>query len=359
MEESENDKTEEPTPYKLDRSRRKGVVARGVDLGFMASLLALFGYAWIAGPQFGGSIVRVARDSWISGPELADGHALVSAAVSISALALRPLVFLMIVVFATVLLFEFVQTGVVFSAQPLSPDFSRLNPANGLKRVFSLRAFIETFKNILKLLVYAGLGVLTARAALQAEIGTVTDAPSLFALLHRSGLRLLAAFVLGAVFFAVLDQLIVRKIYFGKMRMSRRELRRESRDREGEPRLKQKRRQLHRELAKSSQSLRNLRKADVLIANPDHIAIALRYDPKSMAAPMVVSIGVNHLAQRLKRIAFLYSIPIVENRLLAQALYRKSALNRAIPQDCYQPVANIYNALRAKLQKPSSERTHD
>jgi flagellar biosynthetic protein FlhB len=359
MEESENDKTEQPTPYKLDRSRQKGVVARGVDLGFLASLVALFGFAWIAGSQLNESVSRSARNAWIGGFELADSHALVSAVVLLSSNALRPLLVLMAVVFVTVLLFEFVQTGVVFSAQPLKPDFTRLNPSNALKRVFSVRAFIETIKNILKLLVYVTLAILIARAALRTETASVTDAAGLSSLMRQSGLRLLAAFVLGAVFFAILDQLIVRKIYFRKMRMSRRELRRESRDREGEPRLKQKRRQLHRELAKSSQSLRNLRKADVLITNPDHIALALRYDPKTMVAPKVVSIGINHLAQRLKRTAFLYGVPIVENRALAQALYRKSALNGTVPLDCYRPVADIYNTIRARLQKATLEREND
>jgi flagellar biosynthetic protein FlhB len=165
----------------------------------------------------------------------------------------------------------------------------------------------------------------------------------------------MSVFALGAIFFAVLDQIIVRGTFLKRMRMSRRELRREARDREGEPRLRQKRKQLHRELTKSRQSLRSLHKADVLITNPQHIALALHYDPKTMPAPKVVSVGLNHFAQRLKRLAFLYNIPIVENRALAQALYRKAALNGTIPPECFRPVADIYNAIRERKRAAGLE----
>jgi flagellar biosynthetic protein FlhB len=359
MEEIESDKTEQATPFKLDRSRRKGVVARGTDLGFLVGISTLLTYARIEGPLLIEAISRMARASWVEGPQLADGHyALLAASASLISMLIRPLLLFFAIVFSAVLLFEFVQTGVVFSAQPLKPDFTRLNPANGFKRVFSLRALIEAGKSILKILVYSTIGILIIRGAAEYGTATVSDARSLVAELRSDALRLLSAIVLGAILFAVIDQIIVRNMFTKKMRMSRRELRRETRDREGEPRLKQRRKQLHRELAKASQSLRGLRKADVLVTNPQHIAIALRYDHKAMVAPMYVSIGVNHLAQRMKRLAFLYSIPVVENRLLAQMLYRKAALNGAIPQECYRPVADIYNSMRARKEKERLELSH-
>ena len=357
MEENDNDKTEQATPFKLERSRKKGVVARGVDLGFLAGTMTLLAYVSIAGPQLGDALSHMARESLTAGPELAGGrYALLVASASITSIVVKPLLVLLGLVFFGVLLCEVLQTGIVFSAQPLSPDFSRLSPANGFKRVFSVRALIEAGKNILKVLVYFILAILVVRATLQANVETISDARSLSSQLQFSATRLLAAFVLGAILFAVLDQLIVRNAFSRRMRMSRRELRREARDREGEPRLKQKRKQLHRELAKASQSLRNLRKADVLITNPQHIALALRYDPKTMLAPTVVSIGIDHLAQRLKRMAFLYGIPIIENRALARALYRKGVLNSTIPQECFQPVAGVYNTIRAWAQAKNAER---
>lgn len=357
MEESEQDKSERPTSFKLTRARQKGAVARGMDLGFLTALAAFLGYVWIAGPLLGGAVGQAARGAFVGGLALADGdNALLSAVALLLSPVVRPLVLLLASVFLVVLLFEIVQTGVVFSAQPLKPDFSRLNPANGLKRLFSPRLLLETLKNVLKLAVYTTLAFLIIRAALRSDIGSVHDASGLVAVQTRTAMRLIAVFVLGAIGFAVLDQLIVRRQFLKKMLMSRREVRRESRDREGDPRFKQKRKQLHREFAKASQSLRGLRNADVLITNPQHVAVALRYEPATMQAPMLVSAGINHLAQRLKRLAFLYGIPIIESRALARELFGRSALNGPIPEDCFQPVADIYNAIRRRSDGRNADR---
>jgi flagellar biosynthetic protein FlhB len=138
------------------------------------------------------------------------------------------------------------------------------------------------------------------------------------------------------------------------MRMSRRDVRREARDREGDPRLKQRRKQLHREFAKSSESLRNLRGADVLITNPTHFAVALRYDPKTMLAPVVVSRGAHAFALRLRRTAFLYGVVIVREPALARALFRCD-LNQPVPEALFSPVAAIYRGLRGRAAASSTE----
>ena len=268
---------------------------------------------------------------------------------------LRPVLMLFAGVLLVVLVPELVQTGFVFSAEPLKPDFSRLNPANGVKRVFSLRLLIETFKNVVKLCVYVTIAFLIIRGFLRDDAGALVDGTHLTATLLRGGLRLLECFVLAAVLFMALDQIIARGQFIKKMRMNRREIRQEAREREGEPRLKQRRKQLHREFAKASQSMRGMRKADVLITNPEHVAVGLQYRPGVNAAPVVVSAGINQLAQRLKRMAFLYGIPIVENRTLARELYRKSVLDRPIPEHCYRPVADIYNAIRRKRRARETE----
>jgi flagellar biosynthetic protein FlhB len=140
------------------------------------------------------------------------------------------------------------------------------------------------------------------------------------------------------------------------MKMSRREIRRETRDREGDPRLKQKRKKLHAEFSKLRQSLHNLRGADVVITNPEHIALALRYDRATMQAPRIVSVGTDRIAQHLKRMALLYGIPVIENRALARALYSRTALNKEIPEQCFTAVAEIYNSLRMNSQAKSTER---
>jgi len=354
MADTQQDKSEQPTPFKLERSRKKGIVARGMDLSFLTSLAALFGYAWAEGPKLGFALENAGHDAFISGPALTDGSLLIATAAIFEPLV-RPMAFLFAAILLIVLVFELVQTGFVFSAAPLKPDFSRLNPASGLKRLFSLRLLIETTKNVLKLFVYGAVAYLVIRGAVGNGARDIADGKGLMEAMNGSAMRLLSFVVLAAALFMVLDQIIARGQFLKKMRMDRRELRQEHREREGEPRLKQKRRQLHREFAKASRSLRGLRKADVLVTNPEHIAIGLHYQPKASVAPTVVALGTNALARRLKRLAFLYGIPIVENRTLARELYAAAALDRSIPESCYRPVADIYNDLRRKKRARTTE----
>jgi len=349
---SEQDKSEQPTPYKLDKARKRGMVARGIDLAFFTGLATLLCYAWVAAPGMGAGLSKAMHDAFVGGPNVSDSFAgMMFAAGTVLSFAVRPLLLLFASVFAVVLLGELVQTGFVFSSQPLKPDFNRLNPVNGLKRLFSARLLIETLKNVLKLAVYSIVAWLVIRGALSSDARAVTGGSGLAQTLLRAGVRLLAAFVLVAAVFAAIDQLIARRQFIKKMRMNRREIKREARDREGEPRIKQKRKQLHREYVKSSQSLRNMRNADVLITNPEHVAVALRYDAAAMPAPEVVALGVNQFAQRLKRLAFLYGIPIFENRALAREIQGKTVLGRSIPESCFKQVADIYNAIRRSPSK--------
>lgn len=343
---SEQNKSEQPTAFKLDKARKKGAVARGTDLGFLTALAAFLGYAWIMGPSLERQISEAARAAFVIAPSVVAGpHEILAVTGAVMGAAAKPLAFMTAAIFLTVMVFEIVQTGLVFSSEPLRIDFGKLSPTQGFKRVFSLRMLIETAKNVLKLVVY---GALTAFVILEAQatFPTITDAAGLAAAIGRTGLRLLIFLVAGAVVFAALDQLIVRREFLKKMRMSRREVRREVRDREGEPRMKQKRKQLHREYALQSHSLKGVRGADVLITNPTHFAVALKYDPKTMIAPTVVSQGAHGFAQRLKRLAFLYGVVIIEDRLLARELYAKCALGGQIPELHYKRVADIYLGMR-------------
>jgi flagellar biosynthetic protein FlhB len=344
---SEQDKSELPTSFKLAKSREKGVVARGSDLGFLTGLAAFIGFAWIAGAGLSHAIAGATKSALVGAPSLADGPAALYAATTILFAPVLPYLAMMaVVIFSVVLLFEAIQTGPVFSAEPLRPDFSRLNPAKGLKRLFSVRLLIETAKNVVKMCAYTTAGYLVVRNTLNTVPGTIPDGRVLLALLSSTGLKLLTVFALIAIVFATIDQLIARRDFLKRMRMSRREIRRETREREGEPRLKLKRKQLHAEFAKQSQSVRAIKGADVLITNPDHIALALRYERRSMQAPVVVSIGTNQFAQRLKRLAFIYGIPVVQNVPLAREIYKRARLNGQIPDYCYRAVADIYNAIR-------------
>jgi flagellar biosynthetic protein FlhB len=345
---SETDKSELPTPYRLQQARKKGQVARGMDLGFLTGLSAFSAYVWFRGDEMTAELAIVARSAIAAAPSVsASQHGMITLGGMVIAGAARPLVLLAGAIFLTVLVFELVQTGVVFSSAPLKFDLNRMNPAQNLKRLFSLRVLIESGKSLLKLAVYSTLAVMVVRDAVQGATPSVTDARALAVDLQHDAFRMLALFVAAAFGFAILDQLITRRDFTKRMRMSRRDVRRESRDREGEPRQKQKRKQMHREFIKASESLRNIKGADVLVTNPTHYAVALRYDPRTMDAPVVVSRGMHRFALRLRRLAFLYNVVIVREPLLARALYR-CEINQPVPEALYRPVADLYRAMRAR-----------
>lgn len=354
---AEQDRSELPTQFKLDRSRREGMVARGMDLGFVAVLAALAGFIWFAGH---GSAQRIAQ---AAGGGLAAVDGSVVGLAGFGELTSR-MAFPMIgalmpfvgAVFALVLVFEFLQTGPVFSTRALRLDFNRLNPAQGLKRLFSIRLLIEAAKGTLKLGLYATVAVIVIRGVL-GEAPALTDASRLGDAFGRRLLELIAWTLGVAATIAVLDQIVARRDFLKKMRMSRREVKREHRDREGDSRLKQKRKDLHGQFAKTSQSLRGVRGADLVVVNPVHFAVALRYQPGVADAPIVVSRGSHALALRLRRLAFAYGVPVIVDPPLARSLFRGSVLHQPIPSDLFRPVADLYLSLRRKRQ-PQDAASH-
>lgn len=262
----EADKSEEATPFKLSKAREKGSVARGMDLSFFAGTLSLAAFLAMAGPPLAQRLALAMREALTGGMSHA-GDPL--GAATVAGATMRPLVqpvaVLGATVVAVVLLLEIVQLrGLVFSAQPLTPDFSRINPAKGLKRLFSGRILKEAAKSILKFAVYACVAWLIVRGAIRAAFA-VDDAAGLARALHAASMRLLWWFVGIALAIAAVDQLIARKAFAKQMRMSRREVTREAKEREGDPRLKRKRKQLHADFARNAEGLGALPGSDMLI----------------------------------------------------------------------------------------------
>jgi flagellar biosynthesis protein FlhB len=353
MDETELDKSEQATPFKLKRAREKGTIARGIDLGFFTALTACIAYGWLNGYQTALSIgqssaitfANVATASDSSGALFAQFGFLFSSILS-------PLLLFGATIFSVVLFFDFLQVGPVFSFQPLKPDFSRINPAQGLKRLFNMKMLIEALKSTLKLAIYGMIAWLVIRNALANNELAITDGTRLLFALARTGFSLLLFFALAAMVFAASDQILSRRQYSKKMRMSRRELKREYKDREGDNRLKQKRKEFHAEFAKMAKSLRGAREADVILTNPTHYAVALRYMPEKTDAPVIVSRGTGKIAERIKSIGFIYGVTIIQDPPLARALFRDGKLEEEIPELLFQSVADIYrtrNLVRRKF----------
>lgn len=355
MAEQEQNKTEEATPFKLERARREGQVARGADLGFFSALAALSLFGAALGTGSVDRMAEAARQLYATAiaaattPDAALGSIRQTSIPYLETVALFGAA-----VAAIVLMAEIVQIrGPLFTLKPLKPDFKRLNPAKGLKRIFSRRTLKSAAMNVVKLTLYSAAAYIVLMQVMNSDAGGVADARDLRAVLGSAATKLVAWASALAFFFAIVDQIISRSEFKRMMRMSRSELQREVKDREGEPRLKAKRKQLHREFAKQASGFKGLPGSDMLIVNPEHFAVALKYDAREMSAPAIAAKGRNRLALLLKARAWALNIPVIEDPPLARALFRSTAVGREISAAHYRPVADHYLITLQRSAAPS------
>lgn len=339
---TEQNRSEAPTDYKLKKAREKGTVARSIELGFLASLVTIAAFVLMSGEALMATLTHAMRISLSSGfARAAEPGGAAGMLGELGWTMIAPLALLGGTMAAIVIVLELIQLrGFLLTFQPLKPDWSRLNPAKGLKRLFSMRMLKETLKSIVKFALYTVATWLVVRWAVATYAEVAGEGDRLAGTLESAGLRLTFSFLLVAVAIAALDQLLVRGEFTKQMRMSRREVTRESREREGEPRIKQRRKQLHKEMA--SQGRGSLEGADMLIVNPEHYAVALRYDEDRMLAPEIAAKGRNALALRLRENAQRRGIPVVVRPPLARALFRACQIGSSVPSDSYETVAELY-----------------
>lgn len=351
---AEQDRSEAPTAFKLQKARERGSVARSVEPGFVASLVALAAFLLASGEALAAALGGMMRRA-LSGAfaVAADPHGVVGEIGGLCRQALAPVALLGATAIAVTILLELVQLrGFLLTCHPLKPDFNRLNPAAGLKRLFSARLLKETLKSIAKCAAFALATWLVLSAAVARHAEAAGDGERLAGVLNAAAMRLLLAFLLLAVGFALLDQILVRRDFLKQMRMSRREVTREARDREGEPRIKRRRKDLHKELVAQGRGMGALPGSDMLIVNPEHFAVALRYDPDRMEAPAVAAKGRNTHALTLRTQAARLGIPIVADPPLARALHRRCAIDATVPADRFAAVARHYIDLRRRGAAP-------
>lgn len=343
----EQSKTEQPTAFRLQEAREKGQVARSPDMSGVIVIIvfsvALAAASYNIAAAFAHS---VGRTLLMAGNAPQPSASLLTWLQRTFEPAWQALLPVIIAVLVAAVVGNLIQTGPVFSTEPLKPDFNRLNPAEGAKRIFSLRLLWELFKLSLK------LGVLGALAwALAGSIGhkvqeAALAAPSSIGILLRATYVQVTTWMLALLgLIALLDLLFMRREYIRKLRMSRRDIKDEHKRREGDPEIRQKRRRLMAELQKHSRSIRRVPEADVLLTNPTHLAIALKYRPKTMRSPIVLSKGSDAVAARMRMLAAQSGVPCLRSPELARALYRECKVDRAVPAHLYKPLAPIYRWL--------------
>ncbi len=336
------EKTERATPQRRRELRQKGRVSRSVELTSALTLAALLAGLRVFGPRiWGGWIDTLQQQLGNLGtmPSTITGiSGMLAGIVWQAALTLAPLLVLGAMVGITT---AFAQVGPVFLLKQVIPDWQRVNPLSGLQRLWSLRGLAEGVKSLLKLVAVGGVAYWSVRGDAPrlmtlGQGGVAELTAQLAEMAFRIGLALTAALLM----LAFLDFLFQRFDFERSIRMSTEEIRQEMKNQEGDPLIKSQLRQRGRAFA-MRRMMQEVPKADVLVTNPTHFAVALRYDAQRMAAPMVVAKGQDELAWRIRTLADKAGVPRVENRPLAQSLYRTASVGSQIPQELFHAVAEV------------------
>jgi flagellar biosynthetic protein FlhB len=347
MADDEQTKTEQPTSFRLQEARERGQVPRSADLSGIVVMIVFSVAMAAASYRIAAALARsVSRTLLMAGNAPAPSVSLVNwlqHTFQPTWQAILPIVMVMLV---GAVVANLMQTGPVFSTDPLKPDFSRLNPAQGAKKLFSLRILWELFKLTLKLAMLGGVAWMLAASIGRKVQAVAFVAPSSVGMMLRSTYVQVTTWMLALLsLVALFDLWFTRREYIRKLRMSRRDIKDEHKRREGDPDIRQKRRRLMAELLKHSRSVRRVPEADVLLTNPTHLAIALKYRPKTMRSPVVLSKGSDAVAARMRMLAAQSGVPCLRSPELARALYRECKVDRAVPAHLYKPLAPIYRWL--------------
>lgn len=344
------EKTEKPTPFKLKEAKNRGQVSKSTEVNSLILLGAVLFLSYVISHSLMSNYIGFSRAlmaydaAALATPE---GVFVLFGRIFDSMLGLFwPLV--AVVVLAGILS-NLVQTGPVFSFFPLKPDPQRLNPVSGFKRIFSKRMLYETVKTMIKLTLFAVVGYICIVGFLPVLMTYMDIAPEAYGVrLLSSGQELVVKLLLVVMLVALIDFMYTRWDFTNQMRMSHKEVKDEVKRRDGDPLVRAKRRELQKEALERSKSLSSVPDADVLITNPTHIAVALKFDRNTMVAPTTIAKGSGDMAQKMKQVARKSRVPIVENKPLARAIFRKVSLNKAVTEDMYPLVAKIYAWLAAR-----------
>jgi len=346
------DKTEEPTAKRQEEARAEGRIPQSVEITSAAVLLA----ALLATSRSGEGAVAALRESMRRNLFAITATDLTPAALGHT---LQGMLGDCVAVVAPILLATGVaglaatiaQIGFQIHAQRLLPDLSKISPSSGLQRIFSKRGLVELLKASAKIGLIGWIAWKMIEARERTIIALVDASPrETLAITGEEVTRLVAWTVTVLAAFAAVDYGWQRRQHHQGLRMSRSEVKDERRQSEGDPQIKARVRRAYQQIAKS-RSLADVPKADVVITNPVHLAVALRYAPGEMGAPRVVAKGAEGVAQRIKDIARQHGIPIVERRSLARALFRSVPVGGEIPAALYRAVAEILAYIYALRQR--------
>ena len=346
------EKTEEPTSKKLEDARKEGQVAKSKEIGSSLSLLALFILLKVWTSILSGQLIGVFDLTYNKIADLTKMYNGQVAKESFFNLNKTILIRLIIIIlpfllagFVIAFVSDLLQVKWKPTSKPLQPKLNKLSPLAGMKRMFNVQSFVELLKSVLKLFVI-GLIVYNDLKKNQNMIFIVYDVPLTQAIIMAGDLLVSLGLKISVVFLIIAAaDFIFQKWKFNKdMRMTKQEIKEEYKSTEGDPEIKGKIKSKMQE-ASRRRMMQDLPKADVVITNPTHYAVAILYDKDVAEAPYVVAKGADYLAQKIKEDAKSYNISIVENKPLARSLYANVEIGEMVPPELYVAVAEVLAAV--------------
>lgn len=334
------DKTEKPTAKRIKDARKEGDIHKSRELTSTVLVLVWLLMFWLLMPFVGARLQALFAHIFeaVAQPESANLHAALFDAAQTLLWICAPL---LLMACGVGLFVEFLQVGPVLAFQRLKPTVSRLNPAEGMKKIFSQENLVELVKSIAKTGALIGILIWVLFSLMSQFLALPFGQPAAIAEAHWQGMLRIGIWVVFIFFFvSAMDAFYQRFAYVRKLRMSRRDIRQELKDTEGDPYIKGRRRQLHQEWAQRNM-LAAVRKSNVVVTNPTHIAVALIYEPGETDLPIVAAKGEDYEAELIRKEAEEAGVPIMQNVPLARGLHENIEVEDYISAEFFEAVAEV------------------
>ena len=336
------EKTEEPTQHRIDEFRKRGEVASSREITSVFVLLSSVFVLFF-------SIVFIYETmaeffKWIYGLNVSTAFLKESLKIIFYKMVwvgLKCLLPVFIAVTLSVVIINIFQIGFLFAPEVLNWKFDRINPVNGLKKLFSMQSVVETIKGFLKFVFVILITWFFLKESINTYQGFYHVEFLQTFVLGRWIILKLTCLILGALLIIAIGDLTYQKVkYRNRLRMTKEQAKKDIKEHDGDPEVRQRIRTIQREIS-NKRMMNEIKDSDVVVTNPTHFSVVLKYDAKNMLSPKVVAKGVDHLAMRIREVAKEHDIPIVENVPLARALYDTVKLNSFIPRTLYAAVAEV------------------
>ncbi|MFS2125543.1 flagellar biosynthesis protein FlhB [Pseudomonas sp. Pseusp97] len=339
---SSEDKTEEPTEKRRREAREKGQLPRSKELNTLAVLVAGAGALLMYGANLADALMRLMRGSFeLDRATVMNSDSMLNLLVAAAKIAGDGVWPILAVLLAAALIGPVSLGGWLFSAEALAPKFSRMNPLEGLKRMFSVRSVVELSKALVKFAVVLAVAILVLKSD-QDDLIAMAHEPMEQALIHCARVVGWSAFWLACSLMLIAAFDVPYQLWDNrqKLMMTKQEVKDEYKDSEGKPEVKAKVRQMQREMA-NRRMMQAVPQADVVITNPTHFAVALQYDPAATGAPKLLAKGNDFMALKIREIAQEHKVTVLESPALARAVYYSTELDHEIPAGLYLAVAQV------------------